>query len=216
MPGTRDRSIAGVVADVKNAGLANAAQPEVYVGIGQTTATTITFVVETDFENPLELSGVVEQAIRRFDPDVAPSQVQTMGQRLTTTLASLRFAMVLLFLFGGVALFLSVVGIYGICSYSIRSRAQEMAVRMTFGASPLDIIRSVVVEMVGISLTGSAVAIGTGVWSQHLLVELLGHSASNGAVLIGVCIVMAMIACGAAYVPTHRTLAADIFQTLKS
>jgi predicted permease len=216
VPGLRDLSIVGVIADVKNSGLAKDPEPEIYLGPGETTAPVVTFVAVTSLENPSSLTGTVEQSVRSVDPGFAASQIETMEQRLTNTVASLRFAMVLLFLFGAVAVFLSLIGIYGVNAYALGSRSREIAVRTALGATPLQIVRPVVIEMLTMCGVGTCVAIEIGVWTRQLLSDVLSQSTASGTILIVVSVVAAIVACGAAYIPARLILEADVSQALKA
>jgi ABC-type antimicrobial peptide transport system permease subunit len=216
LPGLTNLKIVGVFADVRNAGLAQGPEPEVYVGMGQTTTPTATFVVETNLRNPLALTKSIERLVRSIDSEQAVADIQTMGQRLTATVASLRFAVLLTVLFGTIAAVLSVIGIYGVSSYSTESGSRDIAVRLAFGASRMQVVVPILREMVLMSAIGAAAAAALTLSTRHVLAEVLNQAVTNsGTALIGVSTATAGVACVAAYLPVHRILAVDPLRTLR-
>jgi len=143
--------------------------------------------------------------IRGMDPDLPVYRVSTMDQIVTDSLTQRRFAMFLLGIFAFVALALAVVGIYGVMSYMVAQRTNEIGIRMALGASVPDVMKLVigqgmlpVIVGVGLGLAGAFVA-------TRLMSSLLfGISATDPVTFAGVSIVLGLVALLACAIPARR------------
>jgi putative ABC transport system permease protein len=148
-----ERTIVGVVGDVYQNNLETAPRAEAYIPIAQNRVPFAELVVKTSGD-PYQVLPAVRAAVLSVLPEVPLRNVRTMEEVLARQVASRRFNMLLLGLFGLLGLVISVVGIYGVLAYVVSQREREIGVRMALGAPRLRVVRMV--------LTSAALLVGTG------------------------------------------------------
>jgi putative ABC transport system permease protein len=151
------RQVVGVISDVKVHGLVSNDTQSIYVPALQVTGAHMTLAVRTAVA-PESMVPSVVGAIHAVDSEQPVVEVHTMDEVIGESVAQQRFAMRLLTAFAGLALLLAAVGIYGVLSYTVRQRVQEIGIRMALGAGARDVVRMVLLE--GIKPTGVGVALG--------------------------------------------------------
>jgi putative ABC transport system permease protein len=151
------REIVGVVGDVREDGLDGGAISEIYVPESQDAWNQLFVVIRTTIDPGVVLPAAI-RTIRDLDKDQPVFSVQSMDKVLADSMASRRFSMILLGLFAALAFTLAAVGVYGVISYSVSRRAQEIGIRMALGARRSQIIRLVVGEGAAMA----AVGVGSG------------------------------------------------------
>jgi len=151
------RTIVGVAGAVGDRSPARAPRPEMYVPDAQPPPATIALVVRTEAE-PMALLPALRSAVRAIDPDQPLASVRTMDAVLAASVSDRRFSMLLLSAFAAMALLLAVLGLYGVASYAVHRRTQEMGVRMALGARPDHVLALVIGE--GLRLAAAGVALG--------------------------------------------------------
>ena len=201
--------IVGVLGDVKNAGLALAPEPEVYLPLLQLVSTYMCLSVRTSVE-PHSVANAVRHEIASVDPDEPLTRVMSAEELLESASAQPRFAMFLLVVFAATALFLAVIGIYGIIAYSVAQRTQELGIRIALGAASRDIFRLVVGG--GLSLT--LIGIGIGVVGSVALTRLMSAmlyetSATDPVAFIASAALFVAVAVIAGYFPARRATRID-------
>jgi len=149
--------IVGVVADTRQTELKEAPHPTIFLANAQAPMYFARLVVRTR-NDPRQMSHAVQAALHRVDPDQAVSDVQTMEDVFSDSVARPRFQLVLLLVFAGIAVLLATIGVYGVVSYSVGQRTQEIAIRVALGARSGDVSRLVLGE--GLVLGGMGVATG--------------------------------------------------------
>lgn len=208
-------AIVGVVGDVRNFGLENEALPEVYVPHLQAPTDRMRLVMRTTVE-PLGLVAAIREAVRGLDKDVPFAQVVTMEQLLAQSIARRRLNLLLLGIFAVLALALAAAGIYGVMSYMVAQRTQEIGIRLALGAQRGDVLRLVLKEGMLLALIGVVVGLATSLalmrWLASLLYEV---SATDPLTFAGVAILLMLVALLACYVPARRAMRTDPLVALR-
>jgi putative ABC transport system permease protein len=151
------------------------------------------------------------------DGNVAVSEVQTMTEVVARATASPRFYLMLLGSFAAAALALAAVGIYGVMSYAVARRTNEIGIRMALGARPADVVRLVMREAVEVAALGGATGLVIALLLTRLMGGLLyGVGAADPVTFAGVCAVLTMVALVATYVPARRAVRVDPLAALRS
>ncbi len=166
--------------------------------------------------NPLVLSQALREAVAATDPLVPTGAVRSMDQVLSHSLALRSFMMMLLSVFGGLALVLASVGIYGVISFAVSQRTREIGVRMALGARPADVLRMVLGE--GLKLIGVGVLLG--VAAALMLTRLLegmvyGVKVRDPLIFAVVNLLMVAVSLAACYVPARRATRVDPLVALR-
>lgn len=179
---------------------------------------------DLNFTFALKTAGDTDSAVRalraeivRLDPDLAVFDVHSMAERIDLSLAARKTSMVLANAFGGVALFLAMLGIYGVLAYLVAQRTREIGIRVALGSPRGNILKMVLRE--GLELVGVGLVLGiVGAASMQKAVasEIYGVRALDPVVLVSVMGVVAMVALAACAVPARRALRVDPIVALRS
>jgi putative ABC transport system permease protein len=198
------REIVGVVGDTKQSDIDIAVKPAMYLPHLQSPTPLMTIVVRTT-SDPAAMNASVRNQIATVDKDVPVSNVMTMEQVVSTSVAPRSFNMVLLSIFAVVALVLAVVGIYGVLSYSVTQRTHELGLRMALGAQPNDVLKLVLSHGMKLIVIGVVIGlVGAFVLMRLMSSLLFGIDASDPltfGLIAGLLSVVALIAC---YFPARR------------
>jgi putative ABC transport system permease protein len=203
------REIVGVVGDVK-AALDEPAGLQMYVPNAQdATWSSLSFVIRTNTD-PSTLAGAVRNEFRSLDRGVPVYNIRTINDVLATSVAPRRTPMLLLSAFAGVALLLAMIGIYGVTSYYVTQRTQEIGIRMALGAQMGDVLKLVLRSGMGLALIGIAAGlIGAFALTRLMSTLLFGVKPTDlltfGAVALCL-LVTALLAC---YLPARRATKVD-------
>ncbi len=208
-PNSPWRTIVGVVADMKNAGLDKPAGTELYISAPQSPSRTEYLVVRTRGE-PMALVGAIRNEVRNLDRALPISQLRDMDEVMATARSRPRFLTLLLTLFSSVALLLAALGIYGVISYSVAQRTNEIGIRMALGAQSTDVVRLVGVSGIRLAMAGTAIgALGAFALTRTLSGLLFGVSSMDAltfAAMAAMLFVVTMLAC---YIPARRASKVD-------
>jgi putative ABC transport system permease protein len=208
-------TVVGVAADVKESGLNADTEAGLYLPYVIAPSPAITLVLRTGPE-PLSLAGAASAAIRRVDSEQAVSKISTLEQLLSETVAQPRFNTGLLALFALLALLLAAVGIYGVMSYAVASRTQEIGLRMAMGAQARDVLKLVVgqgMRMVAFGLAlGLLAALGLTRWLKTFL---FGVEATDPLTYAVIAVLLAAVALLACYIPARRAAKVDPLVALR-
>lgn len=208
---TREGSyeIVGVVGTVNHNGLDAEPLPTMYVPFSQDVFSTMWIVTRTDGD-PRALIGTVRDVLGELDRTLPAYSITPLATVLNESVAQQRFSMLLITLFGGVALFLSAVGLYGVVAYTVSLRTKEIGLRMAVGAKPRDVLTLIVGGGMKLALLG--VVAGTiGAFAASSLVEAMLFEVEptdpvSYAATAGLLLVIAAIAC---YIPARRAMRVD-------
>lgn len=155
--------------------------------------------------DPRSVAGVIRDAVRGVDPDVPLPVFRTMSEVLAESLAARRFQMLLASAFAFSAVLLAAIGIYGVVSYSVTRRRNEIGVRMALGAQPRNLYRMVLVQSMRPVMLGLALGIAGSLALSRILASLLyGVSPRDPATIAAVASLLLAVAVGACMIPARR------------
>jgi predicted permease len=175
----------------------------------------LTLVVRASGD-PAALAPSIRAAIRSLDKGVPISDVQTMDEVVSESTAQSRFYLVLLGVFAIVAVILAGVGIYGVMSYSVSRRTQEIGIRMSLGAQPQDVLKLVVVHGIMQAISGVVVGLVGALALTRLMRGLLyGTRATDPMTFTAVATLLSMVAIAASYLPARRATKVDPMVALR-
>ncbi len=208
-------TVIGIVGDVRHQGPATPPVPEIYEPAARRPFSGMTFVIRTAGASET-LATPIRKVIAQLDPAQPMTRPTSMDEHLARSLARPRFLSTLVAGFAALALTLSVVGIYGIMSYSVAQRTREIAIRTALGAQPGDVMRLVLSKALQLSVVGSAIGLTAAASLTRVLSsQLFGVTASDPLthlVVVGLLLVLALVA-GA--VPAWRALRIESASALR-
>ncbi len=208
-------TIVGVVGDVRSASLDSAPPPTIYVPYRQDAFPFMTFVLKTD-ASPAALAAGVRAAIREVDKDLPVAALRTMDEQLSNSLTRRRFSVTLLVLFGGIAVGLAALGLYGVLAFIVSQRRREIGVRMALGATTRDVIVNVLGHGLRLAAVGMAAGLAGAIAISRLLASLLfGTSPTDIATYTGAAALLALVAIAASLVPALRASRVDPLTALR-
>ncbi len=209
------REIIGIVGDVRDAALHQDPSPMMYVPFAQSPLWGEEVVVRTSLRT-LAVAGSIRHAIREIDRNLPVTTVQTLPEALSASVAEPRFRMLLLGLFGAMALVLAAVGIFGVISYSVARRTHEIGIRMALGATPRSVLRLILAESGKLVLLGLAVGIPAALALTRFLATLLfAVRPADPLTFSGVAILLTGVALAASYIPARRAMRVDPMEALR-
>ncbi|MEK6323110.1 MAG: ABC transporter permease [Acidobacteriota bacterium] len=203
------REIVGVVRDVKHSALDASSKAEMYIPFTQSPSFFMTMVVRTTGD-PLNLVAAARNEVLAVKADQPISNIHTMEELLSNSIAQRRFNMLLLSIFAGVALVLSAVGIYGVMSYSVAQRTHELGVRMALGAQTSHVVSLVVKQGMTLALAGVGIGLAAAFALTRIMASLLyGVSATDPMTFSVIAVLLASVALLACYLPARRATKVD-------
>jgi predicted permease len=217
-------TVVGVVKDTARSSWVSPPEEEVFLPYLQNRAyldtpsppySYLTLIVRTAGE-PESLAPAIRGAIHSLDKNIPLSEIQTMDHVVAEATGQSRFYLILLGAFGTVALVLAGVGIYGVMSYSVSRRTQEIGIRMALGARGRDVLRLVVYQGIIQALVGVAVGLAGALALSRLMAGLLyGTRPNDPATFAAVVLVLSGVAVAASYVPARRATKVDPIVALR-
>jgi putative ABC transport system permease protein len=220
--GPRPVEVVGVVGDVKQFGLDAPPTYDVYAALHQAHPDGFHWIRNNQFwvvrtsGNPLGLAEVFRRELRSIDPDVPASDLQSLEQYLTASLAPRRFNLRLILTFAATALLLACMGVYGTVSYGVAQRTQEIGIRLALGGLPRDIFRLVVSQGMRLTLAGVGLGLIGALGLTRFLSSLLyGVSPADPVTYVGIALLLLGISLLACYVPARRATQVDPMTALR-
>ena len=217
-PGNPWRRIVGVVRSVPQASLEAAPVPEVYEPLSQT-ANDIdggaSLVIRSAL-SPEQVTTAIRGALKSIDPDLAPANIQTMGDLVSQATVQRRFQMTVVSAFAAMAVFLGMVGIYGLLAYSVKQRTSEIGLRIALGASRGRVLGMVLRQGLRLTLAGLALGLAGAFATTRLLASsLYGVNAIDPITFAAVPLLLLLITIAACLVPAARAANVDPMITLR-
>jgi predicted permease len=207
--------IVGVVNHVKHYGVDQESREELYLPAAQNAIPSFTLVVRTSGD-PTAVTAAVRQAVQAVDADVPLYQVRTLESIMAEAVAQRRLATVLISVFGSLAVLLGAVGIYGVTSYAVTQRTQEMGIRMALGAQPGQIFKLVLGNGMMLVAFGIVAGLAGAFGLSRLIASVLFQvSPSDPPTYFASPLLLAVVALLACYLPARRATTVDPMVALR-
>jgi predicted permease len=211
-------TIIGVAADVKRISLREAPPPEMYVPYTQKvwpSLLTMDVVVRTT-QNPTSLAASARNAIHSVDPDLPLANIKPLADIFSDSMTESRFSMLLLAAFGALALLLAMIGMYGVISYSVAQRTQEIGIRMALGAQRRSVFQMVIGQGARLASLGIALGLAASLAVTRLINSFLyGVQPTDPLTFVAVALLLTLVALFACYVPARRATRVDPLVALR-
>jgi len=166
---------------------------------------------------PAALAPALVREIHALDVNIAPGEVITMREQMERTTAPQRIAITMLIVFGGLALVLAAVGLYGVMAATVAQSTPQLALRMALGASASHVRRLVVVRGLALTAVGAAVGVVFAWQTTRLMGYLLYRVSPRDPAMFGAAVaVVAVAALAACIAPAHRATRTDPIQVLRA
>ncbi|HVI70313.1 MAG TPA: FtsX-like permease family protein, partial [Pyrinomonadaceae bacterium] len=209
------RDIVGVAGDVRNTNLKYEPRAAYYMPQTQVPFNQMVAVMKTNSE-PRSFIPAVTKQVAALDQDVPVFSVKTMEEYLSASVAAPRFSTTLLSIFAGVALVLTIVGLYGVMSYSVAQRTNEIGIRLALGAQSRDVLLMVVKQGSTLILSGLVIGLVGAYALTRLIASLLfGVTAKDPFTFAAVAVLLAVVALIACYIPAWRATKVDPMEALR-
>ena len=209
------REIVGVVGDVKNRGLSTTPQAAYYLPQTQVPFSQMIMVMKT-IGDPHGMVKPATNEVAAMDADLPVFGVKTMEEYISQSVSTPRFNTTLLSIFAAVALVLTVVGLYGVMSYAVAQRTNEIGIRLALGAQTRDVLSLIIKQGLQLVLLGLAIGL-LGAFALMKIISglLFGVTTKDPMTFAAVTVVLALIALVACYVPARRATRVDPLEALR-
>jgi putative ABC transport system permease protein len=208
-------TVVGVAGDVRDFGPTSDLKMMMYLPYRQQPTASATLEVKTTLD-PMRMRPAVEGEIRKLDPDQPVYQVEPLDYLVAQMSSDQRLGMVLFGIFGGVALALASIGIYGVISFSVSQRTSEIGVRMALGARQNDVLRMMLAQGFRLVVFGVALGLAAAYALTRLLEDLLaGVSPSDPLSYAAASVILSGVALAATCIPAWRAASLDPMTALR-
>jgi len=209
------REIIGVAGDIRNRALSTEPRPAYYMPQSQLPFTQLIAVVKST-NDPRALTSSLTREVRAMDPELPVFSVKTMEEYISSSVAAPRFNTTLLSIFAAVALVLTIIGLYGVMSYSVAQRTNEIGIRMALGAQTRDVLGLIVKDGMKLVLLGLVLGISGALVLTRLLSSLLfGVTTRDPATFVAIAALLSFVAILACYIPAWRATRVDPLEALR-
>jgi ABC-type antimicrobial peptide transport system permease subunit len=190
--------------------------PFIYIPLAQEYQSDMTLLVRTTGD-PAALLGTLRNEVLAVNKNVPVFAVQTMTEQIAGQLAVDRMIAVLLSIFGGVALLLAAIGIYGVMAYAVAQRTREIGIRLALGAERSDILTMIVRRGLTLALVGAGIGLALAFSLTRVVKTLLfGISATDPLTFSAISILLVAVALLASYFPARRATKVDPMSALRN
>ena len=201
--------VVGVVRDAKYDSVRDAAPPTMYVPVAQARAGNAVFEIRT-VGSPAGAVSAVREAVRQVDPNLPAMDVSTQLEQIERRFGQEKVFAQAYTLFGGLAVLLAAVGLFGLMSYNVARRTNEIGIRMALGARSQDVLRLVMSESMLLVVAGIVIGMAIALGASHLVATLLFGLAPTDALSMGAAVlVMIVVSAIAGYLPARRASRVD-------
>ena len=206
--------IVGIVKDVRSGNLWSP-NPDIYVPFAQHPASSVMLTVRTAVP-PLNVMPAIRNAVSALDSEQPINRIATLDEVVSNEYGALRFPMILVWIFAALALVLSAIGIFGVMSYTVSRRTQEMAIRMALGADGRKVLMLVLREGLGVTLFGIAIGAIAALGLSRLMADYVyGIKPTDPLTFAAAAVVLLGVALLASYVPALRATRVDPIVALR-
>jgi putative ABC transport system permease protein len=207
--------VVGVVNDTRDVRLNAVPKPEVFLSYLQFPRDSVTFYLRTA-QAPASLAPAAQSQIWSVDRDQPVADISTMEAQISQNVAEPKFRTFLLGIFSGLGLLLTLIGIYGVMSYSVSQRTHEIGICMALGAQQGDVLREVLLDGLKLTIAGLAIGLIAALALTRLLESLLFEiRATDPATFAAVIALLAAVALAACYFPARRATRVDPLTALR-
>jgi putative ABC transport system permease protein len=207
--------IVGIARDVKSGGLRAEAEPTYYLPAPQAPLQDMTVLVRSHVD-PSALIPALRSTVLSIDPNQPIANISTMEKIVSDNIAQPRLNMILMGLFGALALILAAVGIYGLLSYSVTQRRQEIGIRMALGAQISDVLKLVLSSGMALVLIGELIGlVGALALTRLMKGMLFGVTPTDTLTFVTVFVVLTAVGLVACYLPARRAAKVDPLEALR-
>jgi predicted permease len=215
-PPDQEYEIVGVARNARDHDLRGAVEPRLYIPLVQSGDIGIDINLEISTREPAALIEPVRQAIRAYDPNLPIREIDTLSSMVVETIANERTIARLAVIFGLLALVLAAIGLYGVISYSIARRINEIGIRMALGARRPLVLWMILRETLLLALAGIALGVPAALGSTRVVASrLFGLSAWDPATLATAIGILILVALGAGLIPGSRATRVSPVQALR-
>ena len=209
-------TIVGVVTDVKDKPDSTEAAPGFWWPHLQAPYRTMSLVVRSA-NSPQALTEAVRNEIQRLNPALAVAHVELMDQIVQESVATPRFAFILVGLFAALAILLAAIGTYGVIAYAASQRTSEFGLRLALGAQPVDLLRLVLTQGARLAIPGTLLGVLLALCLGRVMRSLIYEvSASDPVIFVSVALLVLAVAFVASYVPARRAARVDPMIALRA
>jgi putative ABC transport system permease protein len=186
-----------------------------YVPVRQNFLVQNGFIIRTD-QSPAAIRNALAREIHALDPNLAPLDTISLQEQVDRMSYTQRLAVALLAIFGGMALFLAAIGLYGVMSYSVSQSTRELGVRMALGANTRDLLRIVISRGLRLTIAGIIIGVTAALILTRLMGNLLYKVSPRDPLAFGSAfVVMMIVALAACFLPAWRATRIDPVRALR-
>lgn len=208
-------TVVGIVSDVRQGWFDKEMRPALYLPYLQSPRLKMTFLLRTTAD-PISLAAATRTAIHSLDRDQPVDDMKTLARLFIDEMSPFRFAAALMMVFGAIALVLSAVGVYGVMSYGVAQRTQEIGIRIALGAQSRDVLRLIVGQGIKTALIGLVIGVPMAFGLSRVMANLLfGVVSLEYPVLIAFALLLVAVAFLSSYIPARRAAKIDPIVALR-